>query len=201
MACSHKDSCALFPVISLNSALQIWQTFYCDGNHETCLRFQRSAQGLKVPANLLPNGKLLDLMEGMRPATQANPAVQPAGKTQTIAPSATKPATTVNPAQSIAPQATSVSYYLRVRIKNNVAGLAEKIVQEIRNLGIHIDGVINKPVQTDGTRCLIIITDFGPEVELFRAILRIEALEGVVARVKSVMLERPEGAQATGAAA
>ena len=47
MACTHKDSCALFPVISLSSALMIWQTFYCDGQHETCLRFQRSLKGEK----------------------------------------------------------------------------------------------------------------------------------------------------------
>lgn len=200
MACTHKDSCALFPVISLNSALQIWQTFYCDGKHETCLRFQRSAQGQKVPANLLPNGKLLDLAAGILPASQANPAAQPAEKTQTTAPSAAKSVAPVNPAQSSAALGASVSYYLRVRIKN-VQGLAEKIVQEIRNLGIRIDGVINKPVQTDGTRCLIVITDFGPEVELFRAILRIEALEGVVCKVKSVALERPEVAQTAGAAA
>jgi len=200
MACTHKDSCALFPVISLSSALQIWQTFYCDGKHETCLRFQRSAQGQKVPANLLPNGKLLDLVEGMRPAAQANPVAQPADKTQTSVPSATTPAASTNPAQSIASQGTSVSYYLRVRIKN-ISGLAEKVVQEIRNLGIRIDGVINKPVLADGTRCLIVITDFGPEVELFRAILRIEALEGVVAKVKSVALERPDAALTSGAAA
>lgn len=200
MACTHKDSCALFPVISLNSALQIWQTFYCDGKHETCQRFQRSAQGQKVPANLLPNGKLLDLVEGIRPAVQANPTSQPADIKQTATPSATAHTAPINPAQPIAVQGTDVSYYLRVRIKN-IPGLAEKIVQEIRNLGIRIDGIINKPVHADGTRCLIVITDFGPEVELFRAILRIEALEGVVAKVKSVALERPEATQATGVAA
>lgn len=196
MACTHKDSCALFPVISLSSALQIWQTFYCDGAHETCLRFQRSAQGQKVPANMLPNGKTLDLAEGIRPAVQADPATRSTGKTQTTVPAATAYVAPVNLAPSVAIQGANVSYYLRVRIKN-ISGLAEKIVQEIRNLGIRIDGIINKPVQVDGMRCLIVITDFGPEVELFRAILRIEALEGVVARVKSVALERPEITQAT----
>lgn len=200
MACTHKDSCALFPVISLNSALQIWQTFYCDGNHETCLRFQRSAQGLKVPANLLPNGKLLDLAMGVPPAAQTSPAAPSSDKAPTATPSVTAHTAPSNPVQSGAAQATSVSYYLRVRMKN-IAGLPEKIMQEIRNLGIRIDGVINKPVHADGTRCLIVITDFGPEVELFRAILRIETLEGVVAKVKSVALERPEVAQTTGAVA
>ena len=39
----------------------VWKTFYCAGNFERCARYQRSVAGEAVPANLLPNGKLLEV--------------------------------------------------------------------------------------------------------------------------------------------
>ena len=194
MACTHKDSCALFPVISLSSALMIWQTFYCDGQHETCLRFQRSLKGEKVPPNLLPNGKVLDLVVDSKPVSR--PATVTAAP---VAAESKHDAGGVAPAKAAPVSAgTNVphySYYLRFRVKN-IPGLADKILQEIRKAGIGIDATIAKPAHPDGTRCLIIITDQGPELSLYQAILRIEAFEGVVARVKSISLEKQEALQA-----
>jgi hypothetical protein len=190
MACTHKDTCALFPVISLSSALKIWQTFYCDSQHENCLRYQRSLKGEKVPPNLLPNGKVLDLRVEDKPAAKA-PVAAPAPS-----PTAgnTAPAATSAPAVAAA-QASHYSYYLRFRIKN-VPGLADRILQEIRGAGIGIDATVVKPAPQGDERCLIIITDQGPELNLYQAILRIEGFEGVVARVKSISLEKQEALQA-----
>jgi len=193
MACTHKDSCALFPVISLSSALKIWQTFYCDSQHENCLRYQRSLKGEKVPPNLLPNGKVLDLRVEDNSATKA-PVAAPV--TATPAPTAGKPAhATAATASTTGTNTSHYSYYLRFRIKN-VQGLAERILQEIRGTGIGIDATIVKPAPQGDERCLIIITDQGPELNLYQAILRIEGFEGVVARVKSISLEKQEALQA-----
>jgi hypothetical protein len=199
MPCTHKDSCAMFPVISLSSALKIWQTFYCDGQHETCVRFQRALKGEKVPPNLLPNGKALDLIVDDKAAKPvAAPAVAAAAGHAAPATAATGPAPT-KPAPAAAatntPNASSYSYYLRFRIQDT-PGLADRILQEIRNTGIGIDATVAKPGPRAGTRCLIIITDQSPELELFQAILRIEAIEGVLAKVKSIPLEKRDALQA-----
>jgi hypothetical protein len=184
MPCTHKDSCALFPVISLSSALKIWQTFYCDGKFETCLRYQRSLKGEKVAPNLLPNGKELDLVIESKPDRKPAP-VTGVPATAAAAKAAPSPASCTG----------YYSYYLRFRIQNT-PGLPEKIIQEIRKSGIGIDATITKPAPVAGARCLIIITDQGPELDLFQAILRIEALEGVIAKVKCIPLEKHDAMMA-----
>lgn len=194
MPCTHKDSCALFPVISLSSALKIWQTFYCDGKFETCLRYQRSLKGEKVAPNLLPNGKELDLVVDVAPVCKPAP-VTAVPATAAVAPTAGA-ATSAKAAPSPTANNAYYSYYLRFRIQNT-PGLAERIVQEIRKAGVGIDAMITKQApQQQGARCLIIITDQGPELELYQAILRIEALEGVIAKVKSIPLEKHDALQA-----
>jgi hypothetical protein len=179
-------------MISLNSALQIWQTFYCDGRHDTCQRFQRSSQGQSVPPNLLPNGKSLDLVDV--PAPAAKPAPRPAGpsvSTDNI--SAPRAAASPAPAMS----AGSVySYYLRIRVRETADNVVERVTQEIRAVGIGVDAAVLKPVQPDGTRCLIILTDQGSDVDLFRAVLSIESLDGVTAKVKSISLEKMDALNA-----
>lgn len=189
MACTHKDSCAMFPVISLSSALKIWQTFYCESRFDTCERYQRSNKGQSVPPNLLPNGKGLDLEPGTAGAisTSAKPvaaASAPGAKPAARAPIATAPAAAPAPANGA-----TYSYYLRVRIRDN-PGLSEKIESEIRGMGINLDATVLKPVDGEGTRCLMMLTGQGSEVDLFRAILRIEEIDGVASKVKSVALEK-----------
>jgi len=182
----------MFPIISLSSALKIWQTFYCDGQHETCLRYQRSLKGEKVPPNLLPNGKALDLV------VENKPAAAPVAPAADPVPAASKPAAAKPALAAVGTNASNVqsySYYLRFRIQDT-PGLADKIIQEIRKTGIDIDATITKPAPQGGARCLIIITDQGPELELYQAILRIEAIEGVIAKVKSIPLEKRDALQA-----
>jgi hypothetical protein len=61
MACPQKSACELFPLISGSGALNIWQSYYCDGNFEGCKRYQSTLDGEKIPITLLPNGKTLDI--------------------------------------------------------------------------------------------------------------------------------------------
>jgi hypothetical protein len=38
----------------------VWQTHYCEAAFESCERYKLSKSGVRVPPNLLPNGKALD---------------------------------------------------------------------------------------------------------------------------------------------
>lgn len=59
MACSHVKNCELFVQFALNPALDIWKEHYCEGNYETCARFNQSKSGALIPLTLLPNGVLI----------------------------------------------------------------------------------------------------------------------------------------------
>jgi ankyrin repeat protein len=61
MKCTHCEHCDLFPQFALNPALQVWQTHYCHGEYERCIRYQMSCRNETVPLNLLPNGSKVDL--------------------------------------------------------------------------------------------------------------------------------------------
>ena len=82
MSCPHIKSCELFPELTVNSALKIWQVFYCEGDYNQCTRFQNSKQGKAVPITLLPNGKTMDhgILGGkaLTSQKQVQPAVQAA---------------------------------------------------------------------------------------------------------------------------
>lgn len=62
MACTHKETCPLFPLFSMKSTLQLWQLHYCDSkDYVKCDRYQRTARGERVPPTLLPDGTSLVL--------------------------------------------------------------------------------------------------------------------------------------------
>ena len=61
MKCTHCEHCDLFPQFALNPALQVWQTHYCHGEYERCVRYQMSCRNETVPLNLLPNGTKVDI--------------------------------------------------------------------------------------------------------------------------------------------
>lgn len=197
MACTHKESCALFPVISLSSALKIWQTFYCDGRYQTCERYKLSLAGQPVAASLLPNGKILDVGNAPRPATENRPGAP----TTRVAPAQSEPATTpaTAPAPAPVPEKIVCSYYLRIPVKD-VPGTLDKVVAHLGALNVGVDATIEKPaVGPDGTRCLIVITDQAEEMNVYRAIVRIEALDEVSGSVKSIALERLDARAASAA--
>lgn len=55
-ACSHLATCPMFASFESASAGKIFKKLYCEGNFKGCARYQRSEQGMSVPATLLPNG-------------------------------------------------------------------------------------------------------------------------------------------------
>jgi hypothetical protein len=61
MSCPHENGCPLFPLFRLKASLGVWRTQYCDGDHTACARYRLSHAGNRVPSNLLPNGKSLEL--------------------------------------------------------------------------------------------------------------------------------------------
>jgi ankyrin repeat protein len=61
MACSHVETCELFVQFALNPALDIWKRHYCEGDFDTCIRFQKSKSGRQIPLTLLPNGAVIEL--------------------------------------------------------------------------------------------------------------------------------------------
>lgn len=61
MKCTHCEHCDLFPQFALNPALQVWQTHYCHGDYQGCVRFQMSCRNESVPLNMLPNGTKVEL--------------------------------------------------------------------------------------------------------------------------------------------
>jgi hypothetical protein len=65
--CSHVSSCELFPKFGMRGSLKVWTAFFCEGHFETCERYKLALQGHPVPANLLPNGKVLNLDLAVEP--------------------------------------------------------------------------------------------------------------------------------------
>ena len=61
MKCTHCEHCDLFAQFALNPALQVWQTHYCHGEYERCVRYQMSRRNETVPLNLLPNGTKVEI--------------------------------------------------------------------------------------------------------------------------------------------
>jgi hypothetical protein len=59
MVCPHTGGCALFPLFSQRSFLEVWKINYCHGDFSRCARYQLSCQAQPVPLTLLPNGKRL----------------------------------------------------------------------------------------------------------------------------------------------
>lgn len=58
--CPFAASCGLAKIISMEAALRVWQSFYCEGVHTRCERFKLHESGRDVPSRLLPNGRLLE---------------------------------------------------------------------------------------------------------------------------------------------
>ena len=69
MKCPNTQGCPLFPLFRMKSYLGVWQTHYCENAFETCARYQLAQQGVRVPPNLLPNGKELNLAGLTPPAS------------------------------------------------------------------------------------------------------------------------------------
>lgn len=189
MSCSHKKSCAMFPIISLSSALQIWQTFYCDGDYKNCQRYLRSIAGEPVASTLLPNGKTLELNSTTTPRTDRAPSTT----TTNAAPIAPSPKPSPTPASSPAAHdrpatggTSHSSYYLRFQSRDG--GALQRALDTLRELAVGIDLSAHK-AGDGGLQICTVITEQAPEMNVYRAIVRIEDMADVVGNVRSVRLD------------
>ncbi len=61
-SCPNLSSCPLYPLFTLKSSLGVWQTHYCNAKYDRCERYRLAQAGTRVPPNLLPNGKTLEVL-------------------------------------------------------------------------------------------------------------------------------------------
>jgi len=210
--CSHTTNCALFPMISVNSALKVWRTFYCEGKWTECARYKLSLENKAVPSNLLPNGKVIDLDVGR---TVAKPAPAPATKPVEVKTEAStrgelekiekdiasidldapvSEATVPQPAASAAPaDATSgdtMSYYLRMQIHPD-PGVMTEIIRSLGRGRVRIDAVTEKKgLNSNAPSYLIVLTDQVDDSTLNAAAVSLQSLSCVVGEVKRIALEK-----------
>lgn len=184
MSCSHKTSCGMFPVISLSSALQIWQTFYCDGDYKNCQRYLRSIAGEPVASTLLPNGKTLELDAVTLPRGNRAPSIS-APSAAPVAPPT--PLSMPTYARAETGDVRHSSYYLRFQSRNG-NGALQRALDLLRELAVGIDFSAHK-TGDGGLQVCTVITEQAPEMNVYRAIVRIEDMGDVVGNVRSVRLE------------
>jgi hypothetical protein len=49
----------MYKLLKLSGTLKAWQNRYCCADYKQCARYQMSAEGRRVPVNLMPNGAYL----------------------------------------------------------------------------------------------------------------------------------------------
>ena len=60
-SCARVGTCPLFKQFSMKSSLQVWKTYYCEGDFGRCERWRLVTESKPVPQNMLPNGRLLEV--------------------------------------------------------------------------------------------------------------------------------------------
>lgn len=205
MSCSHIPTCAMFPLISVNSALKVWKAFYCEGKNTECARYQMSLQGKSVPANLLPNGKTLELDKlvagtGAKPAAaapvaaagSASASAVAAAAVPTPAPARPKLEAVPKPAAAPAPAASAggatMSYYLRIATPKT-SGVMSDVIRILGTHHVRIDAVSEKRAVDGGNNNIIVLTDQVDKGDLQGAITEIESHPDVAGTVTRLPLE------------
>ena len=204
-ACSHTTDCELFPMISVNSALRVWRTFYCDGKWHECARYKLSLEGKSVPPNLLPNGKSIDLGVGT-PQAAAKPVPAKAKAEVPVLAELEKieediaaidldaPATAPQPAASVtaaaAASSNTMSYYLRMQIQSGT-GVMTEIIRSLGQNRVRIDAITEKKgLNESAPNYLIVLTDQIDELTLNQAVAGLRSLACVEGEIKRVALEK-----------
>jgi len=204
--CTHTSNCALFPMISVNSALKVWRTFYCEGKWTECHRYKLSLEGKPVPPNLLPNGKVLDMgiEETASPVKPAAPTEKLGSsfddelnkiendianladeKAPAPAPAPAAPAAAPKPAA----EGPTASYYLRMQIQP-ATGVMSEIIRTLGEQQIRIDAVTEKKGYSPGSPSyLIVLTDQSVRATIDEAVAALANLESVAGSVKVIELE------------
>ena len=198
MACSHIESCELFPELTTNSALKVWQTFYCSGNYSKCERYKKALEGKAIPITMLPNGKVLDtayLSAKYQKKAKPAPAQPTVPEAEFAPPQNAEQENTEQKSEVAAPVAAANSgkqneslYYIRFKANGTGEELQKQAQSILEELEIKVDAVLDKPVG-DGFKWFILITDQAAEADIYRAAIRIEELEGIEGQVKCIGLE------------
>ena len=213
MACSHTTTCPLFPLISVNSALKVWKTFYCEGKYNNCARYNLSKSGQSVPVNLLPNGKSLSMSgmstDNLTEAKAKSEAVERAApqiieemasidlgseietrSTPSAAKTAAKKSTiTGSVASSEDLNGDTSSWYVRLAA-NTDTGVVGSVIQAFGQQRIKIDAMSEKRQSGPGVAMvLIVLTDQTTEDNLNTALGQLKSLPTIVGPVKKIRLE------------
>ena len=213
--CSHTSNCALFPMISVNSALKVWRTFYCEGKWHECARYKLSLEGKPVPPNLLPNGKMLDM--GITETAAESKPVAPAEKLgasfddelndieKDIASITGKPASLKTPTAPTAPATSTApkpaatgptaSYYLRMQIQP-ATGVMSEIIRTLGEQRVRIDAVTEKKAYApDAPSYLIVLTDQTVRGTIDEAVSALAKLASIIGDIKVIELEAMKDGQ------
>lgn len=203
-SCSHTSNCALFPMISVNSALKVWRTFYCEGKWQECARYKLSLEGKPVPPNLLPNGKVLDMGIGETSAPakeQKTEARDELAEIEKDIASITQPTTTpVTPAPTPTPAPAASgeptrSYYVRMQIQP-ATGVMSEIIRTLGEAQVRIDAVTEKKgYAADSPSYLIVLTDQVEKSTIDNAAATLKGLRSVLGDVKVIELEEMKDGQ------
>jgi len=213
MACSHTTTCPLFPLISVNSALKVWKTFYCEGKYNNCARFNLSKTGQSVPVNLLPNGKSLSvtgMATGDASSSSSSAAVVERAAPQIIQemasieldeevstkiehgisrPAAKAPARSASVPVATATDSNASSWYVRLAA-NTDTGVVGSVIQAFGKQRIKIDAMSEKRDFGAGVAMvLIVVTDQTTEENLNLALKDLKALPTFVGPAKKIKLE------------
>lgn len=219
MSCSHISTCKLFPLISVNSALNVWKTFYCEGKYKQCARYQASAAGKSVPVNLLPNGKDLEIGKlagesgaGKNPAparpapapvpTVTAPQIPPRAPSMGAAPAAVATAAQAQPqAQAAAapsannlfghaaPSGDTKSYYLRMEV-SQPQGVMSEVIKVMGNHRVRIDAMTEKRNHGDsGKNYLVVLTDQTDAATIATVVKEIGMLPMIAGGIKMLPLD------------
>ena len=214
MACSHTTTCPLFPLISVNSALKVWKTFYCEGKYETCARYNLSHSGQSVPANLLPNGKTLS-SAGFASEKLTEPK-EKAKAVERAAPQIVKemasidlgevsadieldagivdtapvtPSLSADPVPEVIADGAACSWYLRV-MANTDSGIVGSVIKSLGSHRIKIDAMAEKRQNGSQVKMLlIVVTDQTTEENLASALSELQQMPSIVGPVKRIRLE------------
>jgi hypothetical protein len=60
MACERMENCPMFAVFVTETIGGIWKALYCEANSVACRRYELFSKGKPVPAELLPDGRMLE---------------------------------------------------------------------------------------------------------------------------------------------
>lgn len=188
MSCPQAQHCGFFQLLSAADDLGHWRRLYCEDRYQNCVRHQRLREGKPAPIALLPNGTIMNAERARAEARRGVAAgAEPAANGSSGAAPGEAQSEAASPRSVQSMEETASSYCLRMRVKDQL-GAVEGIKSILRDFGIGVDAVVQKPLSTGAGMCmLVLLTDQAPAAAVQQAVQRIEEL-GAVDNVRHVVL-------------